>query len=499
MALTGITNNFELNALYNPMYFVFDSDNKDIKTNFRYVCKVSGWTGGDTAGTLTDIATLKQYPDPTNNDYGVFDLSEVLLSELNEDVPFSLDGGSNPILFTSGATGYPFKFDVYEEYVTAEDFTTIGSASNTGYSYDLSYIQFTVAPNYSIGQQIFVTQDDSSIFPGLEGIQTVVKTDLILGSYFVLLDIEWAPIGSTYNSGGTSSDAYNRRSIIESSKLTGDTYYNFNGRYSHQDFRNLDKTTQDGYDYWLSNIPSPYKCKSTNEMYLNYFNSDTGATQSILMTVTSGGTDVALLAYILDDAFAKYSYLMMGPSQIANYNWSDGVTTGITINIEDITEYSFGVFSYLALQTPLITIEVDSSCSPKYDNVEIIFEDKLGSYILINFELISKESIIDIDRSTFLKNYGSFNSSTNLMGYDSWDKGDTVYNVNSDKVYTANSNWITEDVSNYLEEMFTSKNVYVKMDGEWLPIVIEDTNYDKKKRVNVQLINIQITYRLAVQ
>ena len=132
----------------------------------------------------------------------------------------------------------------------------------------------------------------------------------------------------------------------------------------------------------------------------------------------------------------------------------------------------------------------------RYGNVELVFIDRLGSLIPANFEL-QKSVTINITRSEYQTLLGDKISGTNKWGYDSTERGRNTLNTQTVKQIDLISNWITEEESEYLKELYTSPVVYIKENGKLWPVIIKTNSYKVVSKKNKKNIQIQISIEMA--
>jgi hypothetical protein len=132
----------------------------------------------------------------------------------------------------------------------------------------------------------------------------------------------------------------------------------------------------------------------------------------------------------------------------------------------------------------------------RYGNVELVFIDRLGSLIPANFEL-QKSVTINISRSEYQTLLGDRIGSTNKWGYESTERGRNTLNTQTVKQIDLISNWITEEESEYLKELYTSPVVYIKENGKLWPVIIKTNSYKVVSKKNKKNIQIQISIEMA--
>ena len=143
-----------------------------------------------------------------------------------------------------------------------------------------------------------------------------------------------------------------------------------------------------------------------------------------------------------------------------------------------------------------ITLNIIDECS-KHEAVRFFYMDKLGSYLPITFNQISRKNV-DINRSNYKQNYGAYNSTSSTYGYNTYDRGSTSYDITTKEVITCTSDWVSESTSDMVIDMLSSPNVYIQdADSNYIAINITTNSSEVKKNVNDKLINYTISFEHA--
>jgi hypothetical protein len=137
-------------------------------------------------------------------------------------------------------------------------------------------------------------------------------------------------------------------------------------------------------------------------------------------------------------------------------------------------------------------------CS-KYDQVRLMWLNRLGGWDYYNFTLVSRTTI-NSEKATFKKNLPiSYYYGTTVA-----DRETTVINTNNIKTKKVTSNWVTDEESDWLEELWTSNEVYEIIDDPvylgvktQVPVVITTTSQEIKKRINDQIYNYEVEFKYA--
>jgi len=195
-------------------------------------------------------------------------------------------------------------------------------------------------------------------------------------------------------------------------------------------------------------------------------------------------TSATYIDLLLDDAYSVKFELGTGTKQIHGWTMS-----GTPIDLGSASYYSVALVNSSPSFTAIATYSVVPNCS-RYENVRIMFQNRVGGYDYWNFNYDSKWTI-DINRTLYTKQLD--------YNYKIGDRGRTILNIDANVMYEANTDWISESDYNFLQELITSSDVYVidETNGNKLPINIEDTQYVQKTALRDRLFNLKITYRYA--
>jgi len=120
----------------------------------------------------------------------------------------------------------------------------------------------------------------------------------------------------------------------------------------------------------------------------------------------------------------------------------------------------------------------------KYPRYQVAFLNRLGSYSYFTFtgRLVEETKV---ERKTFMKN----NSDDNVYK--------TIYNIDVDKEYIFNSDYIDQSTFDFMEELFTSPKLYLIKEDKSIPMVITDTTWYNKKKINEKEIRFSIKVKLS--
>jgi hypothetical protein len=252
---------------FNPMYFYLDSDNKD-KEGFKYIFDIYK------TGTAELITSISPYPRPIDG-YGVCDLSQIIKSQLSEDIQQIKGPRDTPPVYSC------FDIEFGEEYIQSWNFTDNFFVTSGPFESFLGFTGTGGTQPYIVGDFILVEQTIGFEQPAFNGVFEVLSADsnnVIVSSQYII-----GGISSTTVNPGVIYFSDKRRTIFPD--LTGFTgSCVFNGAVGHQEFMDYDSndydTSTNSGATFFTNIPDGYTVRPDNTMRLNFYNSviPTGAT-----------------------------------------------------------------------------------------------------------------------------------------------------------------------------------------------------------------------------
>ncbi len=210
---------------------------------------------------------------------------------------------------------------------------------------------------------------------------------------------------------------------------------------------------------------------------------------SIQYRINNGGATIS----VLGNPNALINHFGVGPwnlNNVSNANITGGTQPIIDFNRDTYYEIQFYT-SPNPFPFPLFTgrtYNLDTQCY-KYDTKRLMFLNQLNGWDYFNFVLVSKKTST-ITRNTYrtplAPNYTVGDAETNVL------------NIDGTESMVVNSNWVTEEEYSWLRNLLQSKQVYeLQSDGTKLPIIITDTSWEDKKRVNNFIFNATINYQYA--
>jgi len=142
--------------------------------------------------------------------------------------------------------------------------------------------------------------------------------------------------------------------------------------------------------------------------------------------------------------------------------------------------------------TLLKTIKITNVCEPKFTPYKVTFVNKYGAYQDLWFFKKAIESF-NVTDEKYKRNTLSNSTAT----YAKYSGQEERYNTNATKSITLNTGFINEDNNSTIEELFLSENVWIKYDGDTLPVIPKSKSLTLKTSLNDRVSNYTIDFDFA--
>jgi hypothetical protein len=459
MAVSAISTPQQMTFANNPIYFVVDSTNKGLD-GFRYVVDIYY------TGTSNKIAEMLIAPRPTDG-YGEFNINQIVKNLLSQSLTISnTTSHAIPNLFM----GVDVK--VGEAYVTSWTFNEV---EPNGANARLVQDPTSTANSYVTGDQLRVVTSPTN--STVDGLRTVLERT----SYTVTIN---APANTTAT-GGLTYFADNTKTV------TRDLYTFTNLRVYRGALDRVSFINYDDDDYtvstsllgkFLTTIPRGGYTLSANSLcWLNAFASSLSTSGNRVYFENSNG-DVFYYA-------SGIGGINFGAFNIAHGNLPTLTTSSGTAPLikTDTIYYEVWLATSGGVRTSeKIRINLSERCN--ISDCELLFMDKLGSFVSFPMPLRVEQSG-DVQRKVFERALPTT--------YTSLDGGKEVYNIEEQRRFKLNTQYLNDGESKYFSEVLTSPYVYMLFEGDWQPVIVEDSQYTTIRKANKNLIQYSINVSLA--
>jgi len=417
-------------------------------SQYQFVCDVK-----DENDNL--IQRLKQQPNPSGK--GVFNIGQVLLTQLNVDEvwkasPISgseLSAKEFKVLFGEEFASASFSNTVlYNGITTANSGSPAVSASN--YYYNINGL---VEPNS--GYWNFQSQ-----------------------SYYNEISVPVTATGSSQVGLTTSPTTL---------KIQSTDYHTIaliNGNANGND------TSATAQDVYMMQVKAYNNLNGTGTLLdtLDIYN----------ITGNGGGprtSEANAWNAALQSGSTRLQYWGVGPQNLNDYTssfmptgWQSYTVTWYPQETTNVANENYPLAQY-------IFNSQDASCG--YNTIRLAWKNQLGTWDYYNFTLAESEAD-NIERIEYRQTFVPFGTTTNSAEYNISRRGKSslVNVINTTK--TANTDWLTQEEANWIEELFLSSNVYIQEGSNFEPVVLIDNSVLYKRNPRTQKnFQYQITYQLA--
>jgi hypothetical protein len=376
------------------------------------------------------------------------------------------------------------------------------------------YIGFTIPVSrptrIKVGDRVVVIQDTVPIAPTQKGYDgewlcTNIYNQVIGGLTYQVIATDCPYLGNTPVNGGA---IYSISKYLFKELTTSTVEYAWDGGLQYKEILSYNpinyamNTTDKGK--FLTSSPRTLKIRRDESSILTSFNTSIMGSSTIkkgvFKTYNSAGTLQGTYSYNIGGTSLTTAIVNMGvgPVNLLSYQPSALPST--------ITYYTFELQDNSSVRvSEIFRYNIDSDCY-RYTQKRLKWKNRLGGWDYFTFNLRSDKTV-EIERNNFNKFRNSLQTG-NKYGYKIGDRGQTTYNVKAFDKEVLQSNWLSGDEAAWLEELFTSPEVYL-LDGTLnsssaeLPVTVTNDNFVVGKKENVGLIaytiNIQHGYNKIIQ
>lgn len=465
MAITTINEPYDRTPAYNPIKFLYNSTNKNL-AGFKYIFDVYE------SGTSNKIAEYRVYPR-YGDGYGEIDLSKLLQNKVTYDY------SPSSVILAASNSFYKYDIKIGEEYITSYPYTA--SLVNNGGNIQITP---TSAHTFVVGDQVVL--DAGVTNAPINGLWTVIAvsgtTNFTINALFANV------VNATID--GVVYYADNRKTITRDI-VTELNKYVFNGAIPWADFRTYNQSDfilNGNTDRLLTNIPvSGFKITPDQDLWVNAMNNF--VTTGFMIFENSNG-----------DKFSRAITQNSLITQVAVGANNTGILTVITGSlplVKSNTEWYEIYYANSAYTQHSLKYRIDIDRRCVIEPFEIAFLDRLGSFGSFAFQLRAYENG-RVEKTTYKQDILGI-TSAGMWSYETQAKGMRVINPTVEKTLQLNTNWLTIEMDNYFQELITSPETYVKINGSYYACTINDTSFEVARQRNKNLIKHSVTITLANQ
>lgn len=144
------------------------------------------------------------------------------------------------------------------------------------------------------------------------------------------------------------------------------------------------------------------------------------------------------------------------------------------------------------------TYRFDVVCEAIYTTYKLHFLNRFGGFETFPFRKVSRKEY-GIERKSYTQKGYAVDGSGVVTYYNAnnvYKEQKTVYASHFTEKLKVTSDWITDDQFTWLRDIAVSTNIYLEENGYFIPVTIDSSTYEEKKRVNDQLQLLQFNIEL---
>ena len=464
---------------YNETIVVLESTNIQ-SSNFKWLVDI--YKGAPLDSDYELLSTIVILPNPEG--YGIIDFHRHIENHISTD--FYPADVSEVIGRVSGA-GLKWSFKVTEQFdnvVWRFDDNQTDLGANVGFRTDNFGGSLSEHP-FVTGDKVTILQDAGFTHSEYNASNVTLTYD---NEYTVVTDIPKLS-DTPVEAGLMTLEDKGTRTIEQVFATDETTIYSFNGALTFQGFRNWSAAdynmnyTSSTLTKFLTDIPRSYDITLNDRVWINGLQNDVTNPPTLGFITTNNGT------YGVNNQFGSTGQTFLVQHKIGAKDLTEttdtslvaltGTLPAVDSNTTFITYFQSKLPTGTAV-SETITLNIVDDCS-KHESIRFFYMDKLGSYLPVTFNKVSKNNITNT-RSNYKQNYGSYDATSNVWGYTTYDKGNTTYDLTSKEVVTCSSDWINEEGVAMVTSMLNSPIVYIQdANGDYIAITITTNSYEVKK------------------
>lgn len=267
-----------------------------------------------------------------------------------------------------------------------------------------------------------------------------------------------------------------------------------------------------GTDKFLTEGPTTREINSAQSAFLYFIAGEDQAPARYRLQTYSGynGTGSTLNNVTVSNPFAdamtasyekKYLRIPVGTHDIpliASSSMTGGTPSTVLNNAKSYTIHLEDNSGQVISET--FTFNIDQDCS-KYTPVRLHWMNRLGGFDSFNFDLKSEERT-GVNRKDFRQQHHTWdgaNYASVTWGYNAENRGRKTYDTQLTKKLRVNTNYLTDAESVWMEDLFTSPEIYQEVNNQLLAVNIDGRSITKQTSLNDKLMQYTFDLEYSLQ
>jgi hypothetical protein len=177
--------------------------------------------------------------------------------------------------------------------------------------------------------------------------------------------------------------------------------------------------------------------------------------------------------------------------QVRIYSYDACVGT----TIQDCTDYSeILADGYLGDVIFQKSFTVTDAICQRFEPIQLSFINQWGVKDYFTFDKRNTEQVTT-QKNNFVKPLGTWNANTFTINQNG--RGKTAFSSTAKTMVTMQSDWLSDEISIWLQELYQSTNVNIYIDGVWEPCNILTSTYTQKTYARNQLFQHDVQVEFA--
>ena len=276
---------------------------------------------------------------------------------------------------------------------------------------------------------------------------------------------------------------------------------------------NITATYPETYDF-LTNYPGTIPMASTDWRTLSFFNMIDAPANNwqwneapfwVRITTTLNGADVENIVYAISDVNGldvrtdctdntvtypsnaeRIGTVGVGPMNIApllNLTYDEyqvriyGYDACNEDPIIDCGDYGDIIDNYLGDLIYQKSFTLTDDICQRFEPIQLSFVNQYGMKDYFTFDKRNTRQTVT-ERNTFTETLGSWNADSFTINQNG--RGIRTFSSNAKTSMTLSSDWMSDDVSQWLQELYQSPSVNIYVDGQWEPCNLISNTYIQK-------------------
>lgn len=377
------------------------------------------------------------------------------------DAPSAYAPAHDDIWFTftsnqSGTTNFKFVVDIRINETLVSRAKVFPDASGYGY-YNTAPIVRAYITNY-------FEPSGSSIL--------VASNDKFKASYRLELGEEVTGVVTTNQASGNYAAYNSYRPLFTDYYATGSK--TFSSYYDAETLTNYD-------DNWLTERDLEIGAEYGDNIYISFFRKTAGTYTGVLQVLGEG--EVVQNSVSATISLNEFNLFNMGAANINTWAASSVITSS-----------TYGYNFYLDRSgNKSRTLKIRNKCYPKHTPYNIHFLNRLGGYDTMKFALVNKRQS-SFEKKMFAKPQWQVSNNVKTMAdsYNRIHETSTVFSVAHTNRLHLISDWVSQQDSDWLQQLVASTSVYLESNGGYFPVTISNAQYDFRTTSADKLWNVEI-------